>query len=355
MKNKTLPVVFAAVAAAIVCTVAVLGFNMFSGSGPSIAPDDSFVPEHEYTGENINNPYTSTTEESKQSWFESLFNTTETTTNAAESTTEISETSTDTAETTTEAESEYAETTTAAEKVTQLTTLVADAFKDVFSMPVAPKYIPPDININFATANLASYKYYPEGNYYYTDDKECWQKNFGFNEVYDKFAPITMMYYDTVRTIFNYGGQEWLIQMWKGQYGYCFVGGEVGIYTRNTGSSGTHFSCADKEDWLNMEMAFVWDEFNDGVYNTIFTRPYEKYWWCTGFIVGFPNKNIIKTREEFRLVTHITFKNSEMADAFCNAFSANGFKRVSKLDNNEIDTFVQVGNEVAFVWQNILQ
>ena len=354
MKNKTLPVVFTAVAAAIVCTVALLGFNMFSGSGPSIAPDDSFAPEYEYTDENINNPYMSTTEESKQSWFESLFSSTETTSVITETTTDISETVTET-ESESETETAVAESTTLAEKVTQLTTLAADAFRDVFKMPVAPQYIPPDININFATANLASYKYYPEGNYYYTDDKECWQKNFGFNEVYDKFAPITMMYYDTVRTIFNYGGEEWMIQMWKGQYGYCFVGGEVGIYTRRTGSGGTHFSCADKEDWLNMEMAFVWDEFNDGVYNTIFTRPYEKYWWCTGFVVGFPNKNIIKTREEFRLVTHITFKDSEMADAFCNAFSANGFKRVSKLDNNETDTFVQVGNEVAFVWQNILQ
>ena len=345
MKNKTFAVVFSAVAAAIVCIVAALGFNMFSGSSPSIDADNSVSPDYDYTGENTTALYESTTENTKASWFESIFSTTETT-SVTEATASVTEAST--------TETTVSETTTLTEKVTQLTTLAANAFKDVFKMPVAPQYIPPNININFATANLASYKYYPEGNYYYTDDKECWQKNFGFNEVYDKFAPVTMMYYDTVRTIFNYGGQEWLIQMWKGQYGYCFVGGEVGIYTRQPGSGGTHFSCADKEDWLNMEMAFIWDEYNDGVYNTIFTRPYEKYWWCTGFVVGFPNKNIMKTREEFRLVTHITFKNSEMAEAFCNAFSANGFKRVSKLDNNEIDTFVQLGNEVAFVWQNII-
>ena len=347
MKNKAFIAVFSVVAAAIVCIVAVLGINMISGSSPSIAPEEVSVSDYENTYNNMYNPYESTTKETKSSWLESLFGSTE------EQPFPTTLPSTELSETVTESETS-AEETTLTEKVTQLTTLAANAFKQVFKMPVAPQYIPPDTKLDIANINLASYRYYPEGNYYYTDDKECWQKNFGFNEVYDKFAPITMMYYDTVRTIFNYDGKEWLVQMWKGQYGYCFVGGEVGIYTRRPGSGGTHFTCADKEDWLNMEMAFVWDEFNDGNYSPIFTRPYEKYWWCTGFVVGFPNKNIVKTREEFRLVTHITFKDSEMADAFCNAFSANGFKRVSKLDNNEIDTFVQVGNEVAFVWQNVI-
>lgn len=347
MKNKAFAAVFSVVAAAIVCIVAVLGINMISGSSPSIAPKEVNTG-YEYTENNdVFKPYESTTEESKSPWFESLFS------SSQEQSTLPTLPSTEPSETVTESETS-AEETTLTEKATQLTTLASNAFKQFFKMPVAPQYIPPDTRLDIANINLASYRYYPEGNYYYTDDKECWQKNFGFNEVYDKFAPITMMYYDTVRTIFEYGGKEWLVQMWKGQYGYCFVGGEVGIYTRRPGSGGTHFSCADKEDWLNMEMAFVWDEFNDGNYSPIFTRPYEKYWWCTGFVVGFPNKNIIKTREEFRLVTHITFKDTEMADAFCNAFSANGFKRVSKLDNNEIDTFVQVGNEVAFVWQNVI-
>ncbi len=342
MKNKSLIAIVSVVAAAIVCVSAALAINMNSAAAPSIAPDSSSFENPTY--ENVYSPIESTTE-SSSSWLENLFPS-NTTTLVTESTTHENSSSV--------AETSVTESTTVTEKVTQLTTLINKAFSQVFKMPVAPQYIPPDTKIDFTTANLASYKYYPKGNYYYTDDKECWQKNFGFNEVYDKFAPITMMYYDTVRTIFEYGGQEWLIQMWKGQYGYCFVGGEVGIYTRTPGSGGTHFSCADKEDWLNMEMAFIWDEYNDGDYVTIFTRPYEKYWWCTGFVVGFPNKNIMKTREEFRLITHITFKDTAMAEAFCSAFQSNGFKRVSSLNNNEIDTFVQVGPDVAFVWQDII-
>jgi hypothetical protein len=245
------------------------------------------------------------------------------------------------------------ETATLTEKVTELATVINTAFNEVFSLPRAPKYIPPESKIDYESVNLASYKFDGDGNYYYTDDKECWQKNFGFNEVYDKFAPLSVMFYDTVRTTFVYDNKEWMIQMWKGQYGMVFVGGEVGVYTRAIGSSGSHYVCADKPDWLNMEMAFMWDEFGDGNYVPIFNRDYEKYWWCTGFVVGFPNGKLSQTLKEFRLVHHITFKSTEMAEAFCESFEKNGFRRVAVLDNDAPDTFVQVGPDVAFVWQNI--
>ena len=222
-------------------------------------------------------------------------------------------------------------------------------------MPKAPKYIPPDSKIDFDKAKIASYKYDPEGNYYYTDDKACWQSNFGFNEAYDRLAVVGVIYYDTVRTKFTYGGKEWLIQIWKGQYGYYFVGGEVGVYTRPIGKTGTGYSCAAKEDWLKMEMTFLWDETKTGNYEPELTRPYTEYWWCTGFVVGFEADESLVTREQFRLISHITFKDTEMANAFCKAFEANGFKRVAKLNNNVKDTFVQVGPDVAFVWQSINQ
>ena len=224
-------------------------------------------------------------------------------------------------------------------------------FNKVFTMPVAPQYIPPDMNVDFETAKVLSYKYDPDGGYFYTDDKNCWQQNFGFNEGYDSMAPLGMMNYDTVRVKFVYDNQEWLVQMWKGQYGYAFVGGEVGLYNRKLGASGTHYNCAKQDDWLNMEMAFIWDRSHDGNYQTIFTRDYTKYWWCTGFVPGLETG---APRDQFRLVTHITFESEEMANAFCREFEKQGFRRVSKLNNNETDTFVQVGADVAFVWQNIV-
>lgn len=337
MKNKSVTIVVAAVAVAIVGIAAVLGVKMASDSdSPAIEVQPSF--DEPQSTERVPHSYA---EESTTSWLQGLFQS-ETQASTAPSTTVAVQPAT----TLTQAVTELA--TTAA----QITTLVNSKFSEVFDMPSAPKYIPPDTDIDFDSASIASYKYDPDGNYYYTDDKNAWQSNFGFNEGYDSMAPVTMMYYDTVRTKFTYDNKEWLIQLWKGQYGYSFVGGEVGVYTRKIGSSGTHFNCADEEDWLKMEMLFMWDETQTGNYEPIFQRPYTEYWWCTGFVVGFDGG---KNRKQFRLMTRITFKDEEMANAFCEAFEANGFKRVSSLDENDIDSFVQVGNEVGFVWQNIDQ
>lgn len=328
MKNKAIPIAVAAITVAMIAVViSILGIKLKNGD-PVSEPADGTV-------------YSETEEQ------------TAATVTEAESETETSTQTTEITSTVTSPITTQATTTAAVSTTVPPTTALNTDFNKVFSLPKAPIYIPPDTDLDFSKINLASYKYDPDGNFYYTDDKECWQKNFGFNEVYDKFAPLTMMYYDTVRTTFEYGGKEWLIQTWKGQYGMAFVGGEVGVYTRSIGSVGSHFVCADKEDWLNMEMAFMWDEYETGEYRAVFNRDYDKYWWATGFVVGFPNGSLRQTLKEFRLVTHITFKDAEMANAFCEAFEKNGFRRVSKLNNNEPDTFVQVGSDVAFVWQDI--
>lgn len=350
MKGKSAAIAVVAVVAALVCVVAVLAIKMNNSSKIPVATDplDVFatVTESEETYPVYpDEKYTLTDFSSLSPYSSSMPVTDETLTQPVEVTEEKEETTT----------APQSETTTVTEKITELTTVINSAFSEVFTLPKAPKYIPPTSKIDYEKVNLASYRYDGDGNFYYTDDKECWQKNFGFNEVYDKFAPLSVMYYDTVRTTFEYGGKEWMIQMWKGQYGMVFVGGEVGVYTRPLGSSGSHYVCADKEDWLNMEMAFMWDEYSDGNYKAIFNRDYEKYWWCTGFVVGFPNGSLRQTLKEFRLVHHITFKDTEMANAFCEAFEANGFTRVAALDNNVPDTFVQSGPDVAFVWQNINQ
>ncbi len=329
--NKKIIAAVAVVAVAIVCIAVAMGVKFSASDKLPAAPVAGTTAETETTENIYTFPATAPAEPL------------ETATTKPEETTSTTVAATDSEETT------------LTEKVTQLTTLVNKAFSEVFTLPKAPKYIPPDIKINFDTAKLASYKYDPDGNYYYTDDKDCWQSNMGYTQVYDKLAVISMMYYDTVRTNFEYEGKEWMIQIWKGQYGYAFVGAEVGVYTRKIGNDKLPFACADKEDWLRMEMAFIWDEMHDGNYQTIFNRDYDDYWWCTGFVVGFEAAASMKDRSQFRLVHHITFKTEEMANLFCEAFEENGFRRVAKLNKNEVDTFVQVGKDVAFVWQNINQ
>ena len=349
MKSKTPLIVTVAVAACIVCIIAVLAVKMNDSGSPSIdaAPDTytDYQPHTEFTYP-VYNEFTDRENETTYPSQSSAFPQTFPTVIPSVSSTGISSTVPFSEETT------VGESTTLAEKITQITTVINQQFSQVFDMPKAPKYIPPDTDIDFDKAAIASYKYDPNGNYYYTDDKNAWQSGFGFNEGYDSMAPVTMMYYDTVRTKFVYDNKEWLVQAWKGQYGYAFVGGEVGVYTRKIGSSGTHYNCAKKEDWLKMEMCFMWDEYQTGEYRPVFNRPYADYWWCTGFVVGFDGG---VNRHQFRLVTHITFKDVEMANAFCEAFEKNGFKRVSSLTRDDLDCFVQVGADVGFVWQNINQ
>lgn len=330
MKNQKLVIALACLAVAAVLAGCILVFGYFSKSDSPVPESPETVTETEYRNIATTAPFAS---ESNP-----YFTLPPEVTGATEFPSQPVTTLTD------------GSTVPATQPATQPSSNSNVAFSQVFSLPLAPIYYPPDVDINFDSANLASYKFDPDGNFYYTDDKNCWQKNFGFNEGYDSMAPLGMMNYDTVRTKFVYGGQEWLIQMWKGQYGYSFVGGEVGVYTRPVGSSGTHYNCATEADWLNMEMAFMWDEHKDGNYRAVFNRDYTKYWWCTGFVVGFETGN---DRSQFRLVHHITFKDEAMANAFCEAFAANGFRRVDRLNSNVPDTFVQVGPDVAFVWQEI--
>ena len=132
-------------------------------------------------------------------------------------------------------------------------------------MPKAPKYIPPDSKIDFDKAKIASYKYDPEGNYYYTDDKACWQSNFASTRLMT-VSPWSESYITTPSAPNSPTAARNGSSRSEGQYGYYFVGGEVGVYTRPIGKKGTGYSCAAKEDWLKMEMTFLWDETKTGNY-----------------------------------------------------------------------------------------
>jgi hypothetical protein len=348
--KKITGILTGAVVLALVAVIAVLGVKMKNKNDVELSQTpiyDSTVAEEQSYSTISYDYYTDETEETTDNGglFSNIFE--------KDNTTATSETATSAVTSTTQKILDAATTVTTKVSTTVATTVDKTAFNKAFTMPKSPKYIPPDTDIDFNTASIASYKYDPDGNYYYTDDKNAWQKNFGYTKIYDKLSVVAAMYYSTVRTTFTYENKDWLVQIWKGQYGYAFVGEEIGIYTKTAGSSGSTYACADKSDWLKMEMCFIWDENKNGDYQPIFTRSYTDYWWCTGFVVGFESRASMNNTEQFRMVAHITFKNTEMAQLFAAAFEKNGFKRVSKLDNNVVDTFVQIGPDVGFVWQSI--
>lgn len=206
---------------------------------------------------------------------------------------------------------------------------------------------------------VLGYSYNSAGDYFYTDDKDCWQSGFGYNEVYDQCAPLGCMWIDDVRIRFDYDDKAWMIQLWKGQYGWVFVGAEIGVYTTNQFKTAdvdpnavNHYNCASQSDWLNMKMDVLWDDDRDGEYTRIFTRDYTKYWWCTGFKFGTLNR-FASPINELIMKARVTFKSEKMATLFTKGMKNCGFKSASSSDSLSNDSIFQSGADVYFKWKSV--
>lgn len=157
---------------------------------------------------------------------------------------------------------------------------------------------------------------------------EAWQRNFGYSQLYDKTSSVILISYDTARVYFTYDGLEWMVQLWKGQYGLVLVGAEIGVYNRAAGSSASsYYDCADDDHRLYISM----DVYRDG--SKIFGRSYSQSWWLTGFVPGTLNSTgayVTSTyTKKLRVDGTITLNNEEMADAF-----VEGLNNVTYIYNN---------------------
>ena len=149
----------------------------------------------------------------------------------------------------------------------------------------------------------AGFDYDPIQDVYYTQ-LDSWQRNFGFNSVYDTAAPFVGMVYSTTKIYFTYDNKDWMMEIWKGQYGIT-AGAEIGFYNKPTDRVMKHYDCVTDEEMLTMSFDFYnMDEL-------VFTRGPEKHWWLTGFKflhVGIP--------QFIDLDMTIEFPNRKMANAF---------------------------------------
>ena len=204
---------------------------------------------------------------------------------------------------------------------------------------------------------VLSYKYDPEGEFFYVDDINSWQQQFGFNPLYDYAAGFTVMYYDTVRIYFDYQNRGYLLQLWKGQYGLMFVGSEIGFYEKDdkkptsTSAALNHYECAT-DHLLPMEMV-CYRADSSGNLNPLFKRKYERHWWTTGFVPGVL-KNFLN-RSEIVVEGRVTFDTPEMAKIVGDTFKANKFKEIDPSQHNiyNPDTYYVNGCDVVFNWRYI--
>lgn len=208
------------------------------------------------------------------------------------------------------------------------------------------------------THNVLSYQYDYDYGYYYANDKASWQKNFGFARVYDYVAPYVGMEYDYIRVFFTYDEEDFMVQFWKGQYGVLY-GGEIGIYNRDedgqNSSPFTFYAAASNKYWPVMDMA-VYHQEEEGdtpaEYKLLFKRPVDKYWWCTGFVMGTLRQ--YEPADELRIEATITFRDAEMATLFAKGIKDCGFTQAASKQGMGIDCYYYGGgNDVSVSWQGI--
>ncbi|MCR5523782.1 MAG: DUF4474 domain-containing protein [Clostridia bacterium] len=212
-----------------------------------------------------------------------------------------------------------------------------------------------------STHRVLSYMYSYVDDYYYVDSPNAWQRHYGFSKLYDIIAPYVLMEYDYARVHFEYEGKDWMIQIWKGQYGEIFYGGEVGVYNKEHSDKEdtvtTTYSCAKEEDWLDMQTTLYRDkgmingDSRTGEFEHQFTTPYEKTWWSTGFKRGHLTQ--VEPASELWLTGRITLKDEEMTAAFVEGLEECGFGRSESKDSLAKDTFCVEGCDVYYSWQDL--
>ena len=139
------------------------------------------------------------------------------------------------------------------------------------------------------------------------------QRHGGYCKLYDDTAYIISSIIDCEPIYFNYDGYEWMIELWKGQYG-IETGCEIGIYYREQDKhvsaaeetlTGKLYSCVPDERMLDLRFSLKrrGDE--------LFARDWKRHWWLTGFHWG-----LLSEPEWLTMNVGIRFPNREMEQAF---------------------------------------
>lgn len=201
--------------------------------------------------------------------------------------------------------------------------------------------------------SLFSYRYDANDDYWYTDKDEAWQRLFGYSAIYDLAAPFVGLEYDYVRVHFEYEGKDWLVQLWKGQYGAFFYGCEAGIYNKphliDSELSLSFYRCAKEDERLLMQTN-LYRKYPNGSVTREFSSPEEKTWWSTGFKTGHLSQ--VEPASELLQTGKIIFDTPEMAAAFAGGLKECGFWE-SRSKELSADTYNLDGNTVLYSWQNI--
>jgi len=146
-----------------------------------------------------------------------------------------------------------------------------------------------------------------------------WQRHFGYCSLYDEAAVPLSMVIDSEPIRFYYAGKNWLIELWKGQYGMT-TSAEIGIYYSRGQElnipglfSGIFYESIPDEEMLNMSFTLK----KNG--RPLFSRK-DRHWWLTGFKLA-----EFSEPEELSMDITIELKDRAMTKAFVAALKKLGY------------------------------
>ena len=148
----------------------------------------------------------------------------------------------------------------------------------------------------------------------------AWQRALGFDRLYDLLANSTPLFnMSTRRFHFDAHGKEWMIQIWKGNYGRVTNGVEVGVYNRPKGSLGTFYNAAGDDEMMMMSAALYHGD------TLLFSYGPTLHWWLSAFKLS---KTIYQPKD-LTMTFSIELPDQEMFDAFTAAIDNHGAKDVT--------------------------
>jgi hypothetical protein len=157
----------------------------------------------------------------------------------------------------------------------------------------------------------AGFEYDPQQDIIYSTMYNV-QRSLGYCELYDQSSVMMACIIDSEPIYFTYGMYDWMIELWKGQYG-IETGAEIGIYRRKKDKSlgfiekyitGKMFDCVPDDARMNMTLQlFKGDK--------LILHREALHWWLTGFQWG-----LINEPEDVRMKGSLEFPNQEMLDLF---------------------------------------
>ncbi|MDR2646574.1 MAG: DUF4474 domain-containing protein [Oscillospiraceae bacterium] len=197
------------------------------------------------------------------------------------------------------------------------------------SIPVQHYYYP-ETGIVYSHSGLAQTGFNLDlKNFIVLTGADGFQRDLGYNLLYDFLAPLIFTYINTIRFPFEYDGKEWMLQIWKGNY-WRSNGGEIGLYHRALDEN-FQWDCSDKQ--LPMSLAISEGE------RQIFALPSVMHWWRSGFY--FTTKRIPAAK--LTMDATIQFDDQAMLNAL-----------LISIEENKPDTFTYGtdGLTLTFCWKN---